>query len=568
MKNKTILGIKISHDAGIAAIEDGHLLFATEFEKIGNGDRYGKLRNWKQVSDEMAENGLTPHNCYPIYDGWKHGKVPDPETRYPIMVANYHEFETDHEQSALDCFPCENGVKSYFHMTGHILGAYCTSPFAKNNESAYVISWDGGQSPRIHLVDPKRIVDPVSYQATIHGLHGMIYSIMGMYFGPWAVPEIAEAKTNPAASGKQILGWRNLPGKLMALIARGKVHEQLFEYLFSCYQKMEECGAFSGLKFCMSAVPEHSLMKYSKWFTKQIEVSDIDVLATIHSLLQVMLVNRALEVIPQGANLCFVGGSALNIKWNSALRRTGHFANVWVPPFPNDSGSAIGAACCEMVCSTGNWALDWDLYSGPLFNNNGADAAWGSRPTAPGEVAHRLALFNDRPIIVLSGRAELGPRALGHRSILMAATRAENKNYLNQAKGREGFRPVAPICLEERAAEIFNPGGADPYMLFEHEVKEEWRERIPAIVHLDGSARLQTVGPEGCPMVRAILKSYEAATGIPLLCNTSANSAGKGFFPDLRSSTLWASMLKVEESQRPEIYTNGILYSTHFHGNL
>ena len=99
----------------------------------------------------------------------------------------------------------------------------------------------------------------------------------------------------------------------------------------------------------------------------------------------------------------------------------------------------------------------------------------------------------DEPISFLQDRAELGSRALGNRSILSQASNSEMKNILNKIKHREDYRPIAPICMEEYAPEVFKPGTPDPFILFDHQVRDNWRGKIPAIKHLDGSARLQTV---------------------------------------------------------------------------
>ncbi len=119
-------------------------------------------------------------------------------------------------------------------------------------------------------------------------------------------------------------------------------------------------------------------------------------------------------------------------------------------------------------------------------------------------------------------------------------------------KEREHYRPVAPICLEEFAPDIFSPGTPDPYMLFDHDVRAEWRERIPAVVHLDGTARLQTVPRDADPTIRSVLEAYHAISGIPVLCNTSANRKGSGFFPDVRSALEWGKVSYV--------WSGGMLY--------
>lgn len=190
-----------------------------------------------------------------------------------------------------------------------------------------------------------------------------------------------------------------------------------------------------------------------------------------------------------------------------------------------------------MFCRGGVPALDWDVYSGPRLDTTAAPPDWTSRPCDERGVAELLHTEGE-PIVVLSGRAELGPRALGNRSILAPAADPAMKDRLNELKGREGYRPVAPICLQGRAREVFDPGTPDPYMLFEHQVRADWVRRIPAVIHLDGTARLQTIEP-GSSRTALILAEYERLSGIPVLCNTSANFNGRGFFPDAAAASKW-----------------------------
>ena len=134
----------------------------------------------------------------------------------------------------------------------------------------------------------------------------------------------------------------------------------------------------------------------------------------------------------------------------------------------------------------------------------------------------------------------------------MAPFAEENKATINRMKGREAFRPVAPMCLVESAATYFDPGTADPYMLFDHRVREEYRRTLPAILHEDGTARLQTVSYQHSPDLHELLTTYGRLSGVPILCNTSANESGKGFFPDAESAMRWG---KVEY-----VWANGFLY--------
>jgi carbamoyltransferase len=134
------------------------------------------------------------------------------------------------------------------------------------------------------------------------------------------------------------------------------------------------------------------------------------------------------------------------------------------------------------------------------------------------------------------GRSEFGPRALGHRSLLANPARAENLSRLNDVKGREQFRPVAPMVLRERASEIFEGLLPSPYMLFTHRVEPGWRERIPAVVHVDGSARIQTVDRSEEPLVARLLDAFQARTGLPVVVNTSLNTAGRPMVDDPRDA--------------------------------
>jgi carbamoyltransferase len=134
------------------------------------------------------------------------------------------------------------------------------------------------------------------------------------------------------------------------------------------------------------------------------------------------------------------------------------------------------------------------------------------------------------------GRSEYGPRALGGRSLFAHPGRRENLERLNAVKGREEFRPVAPIVLGHRAPEIFHGPVPSPYMLFVHEVDPGWRDRIPAVVHVDGTARVQTVDPGDEPLLARLLDRFAARTGLPVIVNTSLNTAGRPMVDDPRDA--------------------------------
>jgi carbamoyltransferase len=158
------------------------------------------------------------------------------------------------------------------------------------------------------------------------------------------------------------------------------------------------------------------------------------------------------------------------------------------------------------------------------------------RPTDIAEAVAQL-LAEDAVVAWFQGRSEFGPRALGHRSLLAHPGRAENLERLNDVKGREQFRPIAPMVLLERAKDLFEGGPVpSPFMLFTHRVRDEWRDRIPAVVHVDGTARIQTIDAAESPLVHRCISAFERRTGLPVVVNTSLNTAGRPMVDDPRDA--------------------------------
>ena len=236
------------------------------------------------------------------------------------------------------------------------------------------------------------------------------------------------------------------------------------------------------------------------------------------------------------------GGVALNCVANSRVWEQGPFEHVWVQPASGDSGTALGAAVHAA------WELGdrvGPMRSAALGRGWSDDelAAWLDRAgvsyTRPDDVAETVAdaLAADQVVAWFQGRSEYGPRALGHRSLLADARNPANLERLNEVKGREQFRPVAPMVLERRAPEIFSGGPLpSPYMLFTHRVARDWLDRIPAVVHVDGTARIQTVNPDDEPLVARMLDAFERRTGVPVVVNTSLNTAGRPMVDDPRDA--------------------------------
>ena len=332
-------------------------------------------------------------------------------------------------------------------------------------------------------------------------------------------------------------------GKVMAYVALGNLDAMIMDKFREIYNELIEDveSSIMNIERMMKITTEFT--RRSKEFCDSKSILHADMLATFQVFLQELLIENLEQKVKERPNLlknlCFSGGSSLNIKWNSGIRKSGIFNAMWVPPFPNDAGSAIGTACCEMIVSDNIRALEWSVYSGPpVIESDHTESEYLSNDCTLAELAKILYQYNE-PVVFINGSAEMGPRSLGNRSILSPAVNPEMKKLLNEMKGREDYRPVAPICLEENAMEVFDPGVPDPYMLYEHMVRINWKDKVPAICHLDGTARLQTVNENQNPTIYELLTHYKKLSGIPLLCNTSANFNGKGFFPDIKSVMKW-----------------------------
>ncbi|GAA4271396.1 carbamoyltransferase N-terminal domain-containing protein [Aquimarina gracilis] len=547
-----ICGLKLTHDGAIALIDNDKLIFSYEMEKLNNNPRFSSLLDLdlRFLASVLNEHGYKIENVDKfVIDGWGEyneetaGKENDAAsffTKIKDMLGREFEIEFGKygmlvkdedvlEQQSFSYLSNDFDYNSYLHISGHLMGAYCTSPFAKNKEDSFVLVWDGGMFPQCFYFNATtRKIDNLG---PIFHIKGDSYASFASNYNPF---------TNFEGEGLSIAG------KVMAYIALGKCIPEVLSFFKDTFNKNEGeilTDKITDLKTLINR--STNLLKEFVIYGEINDVKPVDLMATYHVFLQEILLVKLKGLVDrypmQKKNLCMVGGCALNIKWNSAIRNSGMFEDVWVPPFPNDSGSAVGAACCEMLKHTEELALDWNVYSGPFLNEFQDNDLWTSVDCAIPELARIIHEFNE-PIIFLNGRAELGPRALGNRSILSAPVSTTMKGVLNKIKGREDYRPVAPICIVEDAPQIFSPGTPDPYMLYDHKVRDQWIDKIPAITHLDGTARLQTVSEQDNPEVYGLLQEYKKLSGVPLLCNTSANHSGKGFFPDVQSVMDWGKV--------------------------
>lgn len=219
-------------------------------------------------------------------------------------------------------------------------------------------------------------------------------------------------------------------------------------------------------------------------------------------------------------NLVYMGGCALNCTANTKLHNI--WENIWIMPNPGDAGSSLGAAL-----ATHKTHVEWTgPYLGHQIN--------GKYPVQ--EILDTLQ--TDRIVAVANGKAEFGPRALGNRSLLADPRHNDIQKLVNNVKQRETFRPFAPVITEEDASHWFQMDRASPYM--QHTYKCLQSNKIPAVVHIDGTSRVQTVNHQQHPGLHEVLKKWGALTGIPILLNTSLNIKNQPILNNEKDVKKWA----------------------------
>jgi carbamoyltransferase len=260
-----------------------------------------------------------------------------------------------------------------------------------------------------------------------------------------------------------------------------------------------------------------------------------DLAASVQARVEEVILDLArwlYEAADGPATLTMAGGVALNCVANARIAAEGPYRRVWVQPAAGDAGTALGAALhlASVLGDTTTPMPGVDLGRGWTDDELEAELRRADLPyRRPDSIAAEAArvLAGNGVVAWFQGRSEYGPRALGHRSLLAHPGDPETTRRMNDIKGREQFRPIAPMVRAERAAEIFEGALPSPYMLFVHRVAPAWRDRIPAVVHVDGTARVQTVDPATAPLVAEMLAEFERLSGLPVVVNTSLNTAGR-----------------------------------------
>lgn len=390
------------------------------------------------------------------------------------------------------------------HHLAHLASAYYPSPF---NEAA-VLSLDGrGETAA------------TSYARGA----GAELEILGQVHLPHSLGLLYEEVTTH-------LGFLHSSDeyKVMALASFGKPE----------YEEEFRCRVLPAGEGCYTLLP----LELNDWFGPSREPGSellpkhFNLARSLQKVLEDTVVELAtwLHGVAGSPNLCLAGGVALNCVMNSQLAARTPFKEIWVQPAAGDAGTALGAACRvdqQERKTRGRVTMEHALW-GPSFSDGEIRdfLEWSKLPYRKlDNVAEETAamLAEDRVIGWFQGRMEFGPRALGARSILASPINGTMQARLNEIKDREDFRPVAPVVLEEEAAQWFTNACVSPFMLFVYDVEEEKAAQIPAVRHTDGTARIQTVRRNQHPLYYDLLKAFHRRTGVPVLVNTSFNTRGE-----------------------------------------
>src|SRR5215216_5014557 len=403
------------------------------------------------------------------------------------------------------------------HHDAHAASAFFPSPF----DQAAVLTLDRGGD----FLSTTLQVGIGSRLARLAELRnpdslGEVYSALTWYLG--FEPNADEGKT----MGLAPYGRDKLVGELAELVQR--TTDGLFRVNLAWFTYHREGGWLSKAfldRYGPPRKPESAITE-----------RDQDLAFAVQDLLEetALHVARTLRRRSGLADLCLAGGVALNSVMNTRLLREAGFEQIFVQPAASDAGNALGAALWVWHQRLGRprgQPMTHAFYGADWTEREQAGALTGQglevqSVADPAEEAARL-LAGGRIVGWFQGRAEVGPRALGARSILADPRRAETRDVVNaRVKRREAFRPFAPSVLDEHGPEFFDGYHANPFMLLVQPVRPDRRAQIPAVTHVDGTARLQSVTAAENPLYHRLISRFAAHAGVPVVLNTSFNLRG------------------------------------------
>lgn len=487
-----------SHDGAIVYLKEGRLEFCIESEKNSN-PRYSSVSIHNMLGALSEIDRMPDVICT---SGWKHtvrslfGGVKQ------LNIAEYH--GVDKSGIVFGKQRMAGRLIDYYsspHERSHLLCSFGMSALPKGTR-CYALMWEGSIGA-FYEIDPE-------FNITL--LADVLSEPGGRYAAIYGLADQTFPKYPPLYSRLSDAG------KLMALASFSNrrpitpEEKKLVDYLLNTtYVNIGRYEDIENAPHCNVGLDDPEFRNLAGVFSDKI----FD-----------MFYRFAEGNMKRGMPLIIGGGCGLNCDWNSKWEASGLFSEVFVPPVANDSGIAIGTAIDAQLHYTGNPKIDWSVYAGLEFD---ADRPFDVGQYDVYEPDNNLIvdmLAHDLIFGWVSGRYEIGPRALGYRSIVAAPFKDETRIRLNEIKQREQFRPIAPVCLEEDAARWFNCDHPSPYMLYTYIATTD---ALAAVTHVNKTARLQTVSPQSNRKMYDLLTAFKKRTGYGVLTNTSLNFKGLGF---------------------------------------
>jgi carbamoyltransferase len=535
-----VLGINAyDHDVSACLLRDGEIAYAIEKERITRKKHAGGF--FQEVVDyclqaegiTLDDVDLVVRNCYVM-------PVEDLEVRM-IYQGDMSGRERAQVAKSPLYLPKSNKMMTVSHHLAHAYSAFAVCPF----DEGVVMVVDGVGSYSSDIKEPGQLTEDVNPLARESESY---YKFKGS-----ALETLKKVWLQPCRG--------LLSDEFFNMDGLGALYSRVSSYIFADWNK---CGEVMGLapygrpdnfrrllelKDGELQVPEWDAEFNQPWMPdgkNKWEASPSmkhweDMAWRVQHDSEEVLIARArwLRETTGARNLCLAGGVALNCVANGRIVREAGFDNVWIQPAAGDNGIAIGCAYYGRVAiqKKPRMFVMKQATLGVMYPDDIARRVGNpllvTRKTfnGPGESICREAaklLSEGKVFGWFQGRCEFGPRALGNRSILGDPRRPEMKDKLNKrVKFRQAFRPFAPIVPYERAKDIFVGEDESPFMLRAKQVRPEWKDRIPAIVHVDGTARVQTVRREQNERMYDLLMEFDKLTGVPVLVNTSFNIKGE-----------------------------------------
>ena len=491
-----ILSYNPGHDGAVTYLKDGHLIFSIEAEKnsnyryspISTPDVFNILGEIDEIPDVICAGGWWPYDHYEYLHG---SKI---HVGYHGMSSN----DTIIDQRRLLGQPIHYYSSS--HERSHLLCAFGMSKLPKGTP-CYALIWEGAIGAFYEIDSELNITKLADVLNQVGNRYGLFYGLADPTFPKdGAYPRFQDA------------------GKLMALASFSNRNTPLPEerkllnfLLDGPYRKLNEYEDIEHSQHYNVGLNNPEFRNFAGIFSDKI----FDI------FYQYAKVN-----MKRGIPLIIGGGCGLNCDWNSKWKNSGLFSEIFVSPVANDSGSAIGTAIDAQFHYTGNPKIDWNVYSGLTFESNHSFDVTQYDIYEPNNELIADMLANDLILGWVNGKYEIGPRALGNRSILAAPFQDGTRIRLNEIKQREQFRPIAPVCLEEDAGKWFGCNQPSPHMLYTYIARTD---ALAAVTHVNKTARLQTVSYESNRSLYNLLMAFKEHTGYGVLCNTSLNFNGRGF---------------------------------------